>query len=898
MSALGSSGLEIDTAPSTPLESSTENAAGASWPCHLTPPSPLGWCFWRTFGVRGAGFPAHEVLRLSDSSLAAVADELAQARASTVFAWTEAESLVKGRIASILQQHGVSRPGDKPTSPFPAEMSSLRRAANLMARRQLDGALAAVLPQPLFDRLNTAHERHLALSVDYTRHYTKATEDLSSAIRDTAGHALFQEAVTWQNHSALTIALEPLHTNAPMSGARRRQREDLVASYLQRYCVKNDTIGFFGPIAWGRMLPVLAADSGFDIHPGPRLLASRNIYFEDWAIAALAEAVSSDERFGPCLTPTLLPFLRLEGGRLLFPGGASLPLSEAEWELLQACNGARTARQIAQRLLASPFSHFRNAQEILGALYKLRGEARIDFGFPLPSSDARPERALRAQFEGIVDEHLRREALDRLSRLEDARLQVAAAAGCVESLGSSLRQLDTVFESVAGAQPRRRQGEAYGGRALVYEDCLRDLQMEVSESLMLRLQESLDLVLSSARWFTGAVAQRYCAEMREIFDDLCANRSARDNQRLVDLPTFWLRAQSLFFGDGVPVRSIVDELTRRWLSVLPSLDSERRVCVPVSTVRSAALRAFAAEHTAWAQACYQSPDLLLLDPRRVSAEYDGDALAVLGEVHVGGNTLVTNGFAWQHPEPQSLLAARRSDLGPGVFVPKLSGEGSRRPIRTQWVDDPLHGMEVLFSQGARPSNPGNAVAIAALELVDLDGTLVVRHRERRWQCGLLDLFGDFIFLSIASEFRLVPRRSHTPRITVGPLVWHREHWRLPCSDLQFLSGDDDAQVFLDARQKAKEMGFPRHVFVKVPWENKPFFVDFDSIAFVRALAKQIRGAWRTGVAPETEISVSEMLPSFDHLWLRDADGRKYTSELRMVAIHRDDVRSSEQREGT
>jgi hypothetical protein len=30
-----------------------------------------------------------------------------------------------------------------------------------------------------------------------------------------------------------------------------RRREEVIASYWQRYCSKNDTIGFFGPLGWG-----------------------------------------------------------------------------------------------------------------------------------------------------------------------------------------------------------------------------------------------------------------------------------------------------------------------------------------------------------------------------------------------------------------------------------------------------------------------------------------------------------------------------------------------------------------------------------------------------------------------------------------------------------------------
>jgi hypothetical protein len=69
------------------------------------------------------------------------------------------------------------------------------------------------------------------------------------------------------------------------SPARRRRREEVVASYWQRYCAKNDTIGFFGPLAWGRVEdgPAIAVRAG-------ALVAQRVVHLEVWAIEALARA--------------------------------------------------------------------------------------------------------------------------------------------------------------------------------------------------------------------------------------------------------------------------------------------------------------------------------------------------------------------------------------------------------------------------------------------------------------------------------------------------------------------------------------------------------------------------------------------------------------------------------
>lgn len=109
----------------------------------------------------------------------------------------------------------------------------------------------------------------------------------SERLRAVARDPRFREAVTWQNPAALANAVDRVAAGAPAKPSRTRQREEIVASYWQRYCAKNDTIGFFGPLAWGRIADdgsPLAARSG-------GLVRERDVHLEAWAVQAVAAQI-------------------------------------------------------------------------------------------------------------------------------------------------------------------------------------------------------------------------------------------------------------------------------------------------------------------------------------------------------------------------------------------------------------------------------------------------------------------------------------------------------------------------------------------------------------------------------------------------------------------------------
>src|SRR6185437_14814087 len=134
----------------------------------------------------------------------------------------------------------------------------------------------------------------------------------------------------WQNHQVIEKGIEPMLRRAEAEKSRntkQRQKEDMVANYWQRYCLKNDTIGFFGPVGWGS-LDDSVPHTSFSTRSG--LVASSEIFFEQWAVDVLVDVLAAEPGMADWTPPALVPFVRLDGDRIVRPVGPPIALSPAE----------------------------------------------------------------------------------------------------------------------------------------------------------------------------------------------------------------------------------------------------------------------------------------------------------------------------------------------------------------------------------------------------------------------------------------------------------------------------------------------------------------------------------------------------------------------------------------
>jgi hypothetical protein len=709
------------------------------------------------------------------------------------------------------------------------------------------------------------------------RSFEAETARVSEALRTTVQGGRFREAVIWQNRRAVHTGLDHLaRTPGGQRDKKTRQREALVASYLQRYCVKNDSIGFFGPVGWCR---VGRGPEAIVVRPGPGLLAARQVYFEGWCIDAITALLAHNPALRPWAVPRFAPYLRLEGAVLHVPGLGAIDLHPAQSAVLRSCDGAATARDLAVRLAGDPSSGLASEAEVLDILERARAMKVISWDFEVPLQ-LHPERALRGLLERIEDAALRAQATAPLEEIEQARDVVAAAAGDPSALDAAMARLEETFQRMTGAATTRAGGQMYAGRTLLYEDCRRDLDMEIGAPLLDKLAQPLSLLFLTSRWATHEVARRYRAQMRRLFDSL----TERQGGGPVELTTFhkalvdsepWMTARR-----GLPpvVAEVREEIQRRWAEILQLPEGARRVERDPAALRSHVLRLFDAPHAGWALARYVSPDLMIA-ARDVDAIRRGECTLIMGELHVR-NTIATSCFASQHPSLQELCDLWELDNpAPNVMTVMPRTEWLQRVSQLVTAS---YDLRYSFAPEPSPAPAAQTLRAADLLVVDQGGALEVHARDGRFRDDLIHFIGEILSFMATRVVDILPEADHAPRVKLGELVVARECWRFVASQVAFAEIKDPLARWIEARRWRRRHGMPRFVFFKSPVEEKPCYVDFDSPIYVDALAKMVRRAAESGAS--ARVSLTEMLPGMDDLWLTDAEGERYTCELRLVAF--------------
>lgn len=816
-----------------------------------------GWLLWKAACLRGAGLPVHWLERLAAPQAAAAVDRLLEAEAAWEVARQRALEVCRAETAQLA----------------PEPRKAFRRAIRALVRGRIPAAAGALAGQAgLFEAVAEAAAARDDASQRAEAAVAAARPHILSALQDIGREPLLREALVWQNRRALRESVDVLlRTDRATDNAERRRHEIALCNYVQRYCAKNDTIGFFGPAGWAHF-----ADDGpaLAMAPGPALLAERRLHFEYWAIDALSELLSRDEALRPWLAPRLHPSVRLEGdGTLHLPGRPPLRLPPPIVRLLAACDGRRAAADIAAGLAAGRSPAFASPDEALRQLSGLAQPGIVIWNAAVPIIPP-ADRWLRRLLEQVRDPEPRARALARLGALEKGRAAVEAARGDPDALDRAMAALEETFRQVTGSTATRHAGRAYGGRTILYEDCRRDVEVTLGPELRGRLGPPFALLLRGAQWYLHDIGRRFTACLDQVFDRLSAGGAP------VDLHAMVLNNAELWHRGAAIVDEAVDAHAARWQSVLACDEAAREVQFSVAELREPVAAAFPETTLHWPGARYHSPDLMIA-AESAEAVAAGRYRLVLGEFNAGVNRLALPTLALLYPQPREITRFLDDDLQrPRILMlARRDSKGHRVTFDSTSPGD-FH-----LTANDTPSWRAAGQVLPAGELVveRAPEGLVVRTRDGGRRFHMADLYSIILGPRYWHKISLLPARPHLPRVVFDDLVVARESWRFPCGDLAFAGAASPEQRFIGARRWKREANLPRWVFARFAFERKPVCVDFDSPVSLEAFAKLAR----RGAEEGGEVAVSEMLPTPEQCWLADAAGNRYTSELRLAALHPD-----------
>jgi hypothetical protein len=836
-------------------------------PPHLESLVPSQWAIWRWFVLRGAGFPAALAERLAQPACAIAADELLHAQDALEERFQEAIQNFNSAL-DLFTSRGMHREDER----FKAVLRARRRLTDkkIPETAGLPQELTAKLP-PIAQALSERDR----LRSQWEDRFTEGIASQGATLQAFAGDARFQEAVIWQNRQAFETAVQPAARGwkASLRNQRQRNQEQLIARYAQRYCVKNDSIGFFGPVVWGRIGP---GERIFEMLPGPALINKRQTYFEAWAIHRCAASLSLLEGMDWWIPPRLAPDVSLENGLLLRPGASPLKLTGLEQAVLALCNGKNLPREILHTIGKKPEFHAVSEQELHGVLRAKTAEGILAWHLMVPV-EVNPEINLGQQLLRIGDLRLRAITMNHLEKLKAARDEVSKAAGLPAKLNEAMRKAELVFEEIARTPGHRNAGATYAARSILYEDCRRDLTLQLTPGLLDPIVPALALLFKSLRWFVQATALEFHRLFRETYREL----AAREPGRKIRLLEWWLYTEPRLL-QAPSIGEIENFFKQKWRDLLPVAERGSTLQLNSGELKKAVDHFFPDPGPGYYPVRYFCPDLMLA-AKNAEAIRRGEVLYVLGEVHAGKNTLCHAALVEQHPNAQELVTATQWDMSSTCFKIVTPQEAETTTVRTSEAALRPEDFLVATTLDSIAPSGHDPHSIGEFVLQEQDGELCAAHLDHGRRFHILEAFSDLLFGFVMNKASWVQPARHVPRILIDNLVVHRESWRFRRHELAFAEEKDEAMRFLGARIWMKKNGIPRKTFVKSASEVKPFYLDLESPVLVEGLCRVVH---RMKSSPEDaeELAFSEMLPGPEHLWLRDAAGDSYTSELRFAVV--------------
>lgn len=699
-----------------------------------------------------------------------------------------------------------------------------------------------------------------AADQEYDAYLESARQGLINFLDDEA----VAEALFISNPSALTRIRELIRDRHSRNDTRKKQKLRLGWSYAQRFCAKNDTSSFFGPLAWGRF-DTRQTDNVQLTQNDTAWIKDRHTLFENWVVQRLVEQINQQ-----CPDTDRMP-LQLNTGcylheqTLFMPIGKSQRLTPQTAQILHYISDQQGREATFAGMLSTcPEAVPSALRDLLEHLVNKRIVRR---GWKMSPRERNPiVRLQHCLANAGVSEGFNQVWQSRLEALEGLRRDYANGdlmrrTECLEGLNQLLGE--------AGVDLSRETGAMYVGRYPVYEDCSRNMEISLGQAMLSQVNEELAPLMRINQWLIKAIAH----QLNEAFIEAWEQRQAASPDKSVDFLDLLTTLSPLL--PALEARIIVD-LNRRletaWTQLLQDFpkhpevrlcaaDIERLIALLNTALDVADFEVFGSD--------YHSPDILL-SSASVEAFNRGDYEIIVGEVHPAVHTLSQPVAA-----PFGPFNTQINQQVEAIFQrPRLVLADSPDSYQRSHIDWPLQPsyLQLVLPSGGGCVAAHQQFAAGRAKVLRVNGRLQVVDALGQFSEDLLCVYSTPLHrLGFALADSAVAKQEHR-RIWLGRTLYKRASWLFTSDRLPEPKGSvDELEHTLQWRAWAAAHGLPRYAFVKIDTEPKPLFLDFDNPLSFDGMTNALKNA--------NHVKFSEMRPCPDELWLEEARGR-FCCEIR------------------
>jgi hypothetical protein len=650
----------------------------------------------------------------------------------------------------------------------------------------------------------------------------------------------------------------------PPRNSRVRERERHLLLYLQRVAAKNDTFSEFGPSAWGS-IGQNGSTVNFGVRPG---VTRRQAFPERWTAHAVAAAINSDPEAFLEQRPRLNPIGILTDQHFVFAdGGNSVELTTPELAILARCDGT-----IPMHTLIQTAKHDR----IVDVIRSLVDKKILLAALEVPALQPFAFEILRDDIASWRDG----EARTRWLLLAESLMKSATDFAQTTDLSERKEIMSEARAKLSGLGAKRKPGQRslYAAVNPIAEECLRDCQFEISETLIDEIVNEAGPWIDLWRDNYAFVASRVTAGLRMVFDKMGKNA--------LPLPAFLRACETAklpLTGPGLvglAVMAFQETKTafRERLKPHAHLAEYELTAADCHVVRDN----FSYEK--FDEFTFPSADLQL-SAKSEEAISRGEYRWIVSELHPAA-AILHHCMYWSCPDHAALTRALKLNTSGKSFFHFGFVAADFTAHTTVRIFDALPE-QAIFASPQRGNRQWRSIVPAQAEVViEENGDVALRAKgqylgsfARNWIIPL----GFHPF-----QFGLVPQ---TPRLRCGRVIVQRRTWSVSIDEIgkgNFSGLSRELVLAIEGLRATKD--WPRYVYIR-PTEQalrrsgaegrdkdtKPVFIDLESYLFLEIFHRWLSKAG--------ELEVTEMLPAPDELWWREEDGLR-TFELRTLMVPR------------